>query len=179
MWRDYRAPCRPFDTGCRQCGKMITRGRAYCSGECSDTFQRNHFWNMARWQAIRASMGADEKDAAGRYLTYDERAVCARCGGPARGIRHPETVEDGRTFAASYWAPEVNHIRPLNGDRPDFGCCHHQDNLECVCHPCHVALGIEQRAAGLIGETETANPDGVLRMTPWVGHLSLLRKTQK
>lgn len=149
VWSFYRAPCRPFDAGCRQCGKEITRGRAYCSAACRAPFQENHFWNTARFAAIRQSATVDADTIRRRGL--DECAVCARCGGPARAVRWPETVENGRTYPASYWAPEVNHKTPLNGDRPHFGCCHHLDNLECVCHPCHVAIGIEQRATGLIG----------------------------
>lgn len=47
--------------------------------------------------------------------------------------------------------PEVNHIVPLNGNRPAFGCCHHQTNLEVLCHACHLIVGAEQRRAGLIG----------------------------
>ena len=156
VWSVYRAPCRPFDSGCRQCGKAITNGRAYCSGACSDTFQKNHFWNTARWEAIRASISAD-KDTI-RQQGMEHLAVCARCGGPARAVAIPEKVENGRVYHASYWAPEVNHKVPLNGIRPHFGCCHHQDNLECVCHPCHVAIGIEQRAAGLIGKPKAQLP---------------------
>lgn len=150
VWSVYRAACRPFDSGCRQCGKTITRGRAYCSGACSDAFQWNHFWNRARWKAIKASFSPDSEIY--RTLGLDAAAICARCKGPAKAIRWPETVENGRVYPASYWTPEVNHKIPLNGVRPDFGCCHHQDNLECVCHPCHVLIGIEQRAAGLIGK---------------------------
>ena len=159
VWAAYRAPCRPFDTGCRQCGKAIRASRAYCSEDCSDTFQENHFWNTARFAAIRRSAVVDAE--AVRRLGLDNCAICARCGGPARAVAWPETVENGRVFAASYWSPEVNHKVPLNGVRPPFGCCHHLDNLECVCHPCHVAIGIEQRRAGLIG---TRKPQIVLPM---------------
>ena len=149
VWEIYRAECRPFDTGCRQCGRTITRGRAYCSAACSHVFQVNHFWSTARDEAILTSSGLDGDTI--RALGMEAAAVCARCKGPARAIAQPETVENGRRYTARYWAPEVNHKTPLNGVRPFFGCCHHQDNLECVCHPCHVAIGIEQRAAGLIG----------------------------
>lgn len=86
--------------------------------------------------------------------------VCVRCEGSAYGLASPACEENGRHFPARHWAPEVNHIRPLNGIRPAFGCCHHQENLEVVCHDCHVAIGIEQRAAGLIGKPKPpAAPD--------------------
>jgi len=140
VWAAYRAECRPFATGCRQCGQDITRGRAYCSMPCSDTFQQNHFWNTARWHAISLSSPLDADHV--RRIGMEVAAVCARCGGPARAV----------AWHGMYWPPEVNHKTPLNGVRPHFGCCHHQENLECVCHPCHVAIGVEQRAAGLIGK---------------------------
>lgn len=41
---------------------------------------------------------------------------------------------------------EVNHIEPRNGKGYRPGCHHHLDNLETLCHPCHVAITNEQRA---------------------------------
>ena len=49
---------------------------------------------------------------------------------------------------------EVNHIAPVNGDRDFFSCANHQDNLEVLCHRCHVMATREQRRRGIIG------PDG-------------------
>jgi hypothetical protein len=152
VWSDYRAPCRPFATGCRQCGTDISARRAYCSVECSEEFQQHHFWNTARWEAVRRAC-PETTDAAVLRLVYAERALCARCGAKA-------------------WqrsGPEVNHKVPLNGDRPAFGCCHHQENLEVVCHDCHVTIGIEQRAAGLIGTPKRLNGAMVRACKPVIG----------
>lgn len=43
---------------------------------------------------------------------------------------------------------EVNHIEPCNGKHSKFGCWHHLENLETLCHQCHVVVTNEQRADG-------------------------------
>ena len=43
---------------------------------------------------------------------------------------------------------EVNHIVPVRGKRNEWGCHHHQENLEVLCHDCHVAATRKQRAEG-------------------------------
>lgn len=132
----YRPPCRPFNSGCRQCGKPIAKHRAYCSRSCSREFEQNHFWGTASYAAINRSrpFGPTQKP---HGEPWRGRPVCARC------LKECGSFGDKREA-------EVNHITPLNGVRPHFGCCHHQENLEVVCHACHVQIGIEQRAAGLI-----------------------------
>jgi len=40
---------------------------------------------------------------------------------------------------------EVNHIVPRDGQGYARGCHHHQDNLEALCHPCHVETTRRQR----------------------------------
>lgn len=119
----YRAECRTHIGGCRNCGKTPSgRKQYYCSDECRTEFEADHFWGTARQAAI--------------HRTID----------PYDALRIPHCVRDcGR------WATEVNHIVPLNGQRPHFGCCHHRDNLEALCHYCHLETTAEQRAAGLIG----------------------------
>lgn len=42
---------------------------------------------------------------------------------------------------------EVNHINPRNGAGYGFSCGHHLDNLEVLCHTCHVKVTNEQRKA--------------------------------
>ncbi len=139
-WLNYRADCLPWGHGCRQCGKAITWRSATCSHRCSRLFGINHFWQDARQHA------AFVKNLPGYTLegylagTWDYRAqwyelrTCPKCE---------------RTFSAH--ALEVNHIHPLNGNRASFGCGHHQDNLEAICHDCHVEITTQQRRAGLIG----------------------------
>ena len=40
---------------------------------------------------------------------------------------------------------EVNHIVPRNGGGYRFGCWNHHDNLETLCHDCHVEVSNLQR----------------------------------
>lgn len=57
---------------------------------------------------------------------------------------------------------EVNHIIPVDGAGYGDGCAHHQNNLETLCHDCHVLTTATQRAAGLITpRTQKDAPKGV------------------
>lgn len=82
----------------------------------------------------------------GRWIT--QAPVCRRCGKACGKLREDRHGWGGQREA------EVNHIRPVNGKRKFFSCDHHQENLEVLCHACHVVVGIEQRAAGLIGKAK-------------------------
>lgn len=107
----------------------------YCGAECRDTFESNHFWGTARWQAIdRATIFPIEK----ANRREGREVICARCEAAIKGV------------------PEVNHIRPLNGDREFFGCQHHVDGLEVLCHEHHVRETRVQRRDGRIGTPEMA-----------------------
>lgn len=46
-------------------------------------------------------------------------------------------------------ASEVNHIEPRNGAGYDAGCWNHQENLEALCHACHVVVTTGQQRARL------------------------------
>ena len=146
VWQLYRAPCRPFATGCRQCGAEIKPTRATCSAECRQEFERNHFWGTASAEAINRARPF------GPALEFKRQPwfgppVCRRCG------KFCESFENkGGVYITDRREAEVNHIVPVNGNRTHFGCCHHQENLEVLCHGCHVLVGIEQRRAGLIGK---------------------------
>lgn len=53
---------------------------------------------------------------------------------------------------------EVNHIYPLGatertGHRFAESCEHHLDNLETLCHNCHLEATRQQRAEGLINDS--------------------------
>lgn len=43
---------------------------------------------------------------------------------------------------------EVNHIVPCKGKHGQWGCHHHETNLELVCRPCHKIETNKQRARG-------------------------------
>jgi 5-methylcytosine-specific restriction endonuclease McrA len=40
---------------------------------------------------------------------------------------------------------EVNHIIPLVGTKRTWSCLNHRDNLEVLCHKCHVVVTNQQR----------------------------------
>jgi len=45
---------------------------------------------------------------------------------------------------AVFWAAEVNHIVAREGAGYGNGCHNHQDNLETLCHKCHVKTTTQQ-----------------------------------
>lgn len=61
--------------------------------------------------------------------------------------------EKGRAYRKLRWKDylEVNHIKPVNGRRRSVDCQNHLDNLETLCHDCHVVITKQQRKDGLIG----------------------------
>lgn len=145
----YYADCRSHRKGCRNCGSPPTgRKIYYCSDECRETFEFNHFWGTARRRAIERAKVYSLERSSREYLEWT--------GPSARWVRGLVGRELGilcaRCEHLGGFSPEVNHIVPVNGNRPPFGCCHHMDNLEVVCHPCHLVITAEQRRAGLIGK---------------------------
>lgn len=166
----YRAPCRPeaLTGGCRNCGTPPTgRKRYYCSDDCREEFERDHFWQTARsWALRRASVFRIDYQYV-RPIGHQWATAfrCARCGcwiPSTEGLRlelqasmEEEEFEACWTYPLPHLlkgpTPEVNHIDPVNGLRENFSCHHHQENLEVLHHVCHVEVTNEQRAAGLIG----------------------------
>lgn len=134
--------------GCN--GELPPRRTRWCGEECRVEFEGNHYWNVARWVALRragdthrggarcARCGSDGRIPKGRCRCFN-RWPCARAGEvlyayegqvvDEHTLRHEQTYER---------ALEVNHIVPRNGRGYEPGCHHHQANLEVLCRPCHV-----------------------------------------
>lgn len=91
----------------------------------------NHVWASARATALKRDRNrcviCDETDDGEKAKAYRKRSLQWK----------------------SYL--EVNHIRPVNGRRKSLDCQNHLDNLETLCHDCHVAVTKQQRKDGLIG----------------------------
>ena len=51
---------------------------------------------------------------------------------------------DGHLLRHKIIAAEVNHIVPRVGAGYGNGCHNHQDNLETLCHACHVTTTTQQ-----------------------------------
>ena len=128
--------------------KLPPRRRRWCSDKCAGLFYRifstNHDWGSA-------------SDAAKKRDGYK----CVRCGATETppqgeverlGSRPTERVEYHAWLKSkdALWRRfqlEVNHVVPRNGAGYGRGCHHHLSNLETLCHPCHVKVTNEQRAA--------------------------------
>ncbi len=113
---------------CGACGAALTgRRTCYCSSECSDLYGANHFWGEARRAAIRRDEGK-----------------CRRCGEDAE-LRVYYSTRFGTSSYRQGPSAEVNHIVPRDGAGYGNGCHNHQDNLETLCHKCHLLTTAEQR----------------------------------
>lgn len=92
----------------------INPNRRWCRRECSDAYWDNHSWTSARPAAIRR-----------------DGHECVRCHAKGYGA-------SGREQGAPYVELEVNHKIPRNGAGYSNGCWHHLEDLETLCHDCHV-----------------------------------------
>lgn len=124
-----RAKCGPID-GCHGCGGPVPRGRrVWCSNACETRILNDHYWSFARAAVLKRD---------------DYRCVVCGSDDNCREAREWRYLH-GRSYL------EVNHINPVNGRRKHFDCQNHQDNLETLCHDCHIAITKQQRELGLIG----------------------------
>ena len=134
-----RVACRPHKTGCHGCGApfplnkngTVPKNRAWCSSKCEREVIKDHVWGEAR-HAVKVR----------------DEFKCVICG-------QDDKNETARLYQRRYGKSilEVNHILPVNGKRLTVSCANHQDNLETLCHPCHVDVTKQQRAAGLLVNT--------------------------
>ena len=83
--------------------------------------------------------------AARRAARRRARWSCEHCGLKPSEIRRDPRAR--RAVARQELRLEVNHIQPLIGTYRGVTCFNHQDNLEVLCHRCHVAVTKEQRAS--------------------------------
>lgn len=137
-WTAYVTCVDLTDPRCRvaHCRTALpARRTAYCSDQHAREFERHHLWFVARRVARRRA----------RYR-------CERCGfAPATIRRDPRARASYSRYELKL---EVNHVRPLVGAYRLVSCANHQDNLEVLCHRCHVAATAEQRAT----RVEAAGP---------------------
>jgi hypothetical protein len=118
--------CLPFARSPRQCD--------LCGAPLVGRQQRwcslecsDTYWPHHSWKVARET-------ALGRARIGIKRYRCAICGCGTR-------------------SPEVNHRTPALGAHSQTSCAHHQDNLEVLCHDCHLGVTVAQRAAGLLRRT--------------------------
>ena len=124
--------------GCDGCGTpLVGRQQRWCANGCDQLYWQNHRWNQARACALsrarvygwrRRWVGPLNSDGGVRLAWTHLGHRCAHCG-------------------TTTTAPEVNHISPALGRHGQESCIHHQDNLEVLCHDCHLDVTRAQRAA--------------------------------
>jgi 5-methylcytosine-specific restriction endonuclease McrA len=129
-----RLPCMPprADGHC-VCGEPLprrksgelSRSRRWCSEKCSEQATLRHYWPEARSAAL-----ARNRRAGG---------LCDHCGSVDPGRR-----TDGKRYRYRSRF-EVNHIVPLNGSQRSWSCLNHSENLETLCHSCHLKVTNAQR----------------------------------
>lgn len=138
------------DGRCDNCGTaLIGRRKRWCSDECgaaaSTEFSKHHDWNAARvcalirdkYRCVRCGVGGKEEAAEIKALVN----------------LHPLNERDWPAYRRAAeqvrrrFRLEVNHIVPRNGRGYGRGCWNHLDNLETLCHPCHVGVTASQRRA--------------------------------
>ena len=130
-----RVECGPKE-GCHGCGGPIPRGRrVWCSNECQNHVIKNHVWGEARSAALK-------RDGYKCVVCSATKSRLRSYLGKLYGPDHPKAWKEGPL--------EVNHIQPVNGRRRSVDCQNHQDNLETLCHDCHVSITKQQREAGLL-----------------------------
>lgn len=122
------------------------RRTAYCSDAHAREFEAQHLWPVARRVARRRA-----------------RWACQRCGFKPSAIRKDPTR--AATFARHELKLEVNHIEALRGSYRFVSCLNHADNLEVLCHRCHVEATNAGRAR-LGGERRDPTVGGAARGTP-------------
>lgn len=61
-------------------------------------------------------------------------------------------------LCGSKYKLEVNHIKPCLGKHAKKGCWHHIDNLQTLCHDCHVEVTRQQRLEGKLNGKKRHKP---------------------
>jgi 5-methylcytosine-specific restriction endonuclease McrA len=148
---------------CRTCEAPLPPRRVYCDKKCELAFDQNHFWAPAKSRALKANLlGGPDGQAlelvADRELTEDDileliarrREELAEVLERRAGRR--SRIERVRAYLCEHCAqpttaPEVNHISPVVGGNRSSTCKNHEENLEVLCHACHLIATAAQRAS--------------------------------
>lgn len=144
---------------CAGCAKPLGgRQRRWCGKLCEQEFRRQHDWGTAREVVKRRDGNRCVRCGRGPADWDDELDKRIRALTDGREVTDRERV----AFTRTGWAKrlqldlslEVNHIEPRRGAGYGFGCWNHQDNLETLCHGCHVEVTTAQRAGFAAEATE-------------------------
>jgi len=132
-----RVACMPARVeGHCVCGSPLPAGkdgicsprRRWCGKTCAEAATLRHYWPRARAAAL-----ARNRRAGG---------LCEHCGAPDPGKRWVQLTPGALCMTPSAW-----HWPPTCNTPGRWSCLNHQDNLEALCHACHVQVTNQQRAS--------------------------------
>lgn len=84
------------------------------------------------WMEWCASRGLDPRSAPREEHSLLSAVI-------RRALRRHHGAREAYQRALNARRLEVNHKVPILGRHAEYGCHHHPDGLETLCHPCHVA----------------------------------------
>jgi 5-methylcytosine-specific restriction endonuclease McrA len=148
---------------CRSCEIPLAPRRVYCSKRCRLIFDEDHFWGQAKSRALRRARLDGAKGIALELLppapaiTAESLEKLIRQGRSEvqalLELRGGRRSRIGRVHAylcahcrQPTTAPEVNHIVPVVGGNRSATCLNHEENLEVLCHSCHLDATAQQLA---------------------------------
>ena len=106
---------QPNGTDCATCRSPLTGRLKWCCRAVK-------WFGQTTWWCRDLYFGNHQWDDARLIALARSGGYCVMCGGKAM--------------------MEVDHITPRNGMGYGLGCHHHQDNLQPLCHDCHVKIGV-------------------------------------
>jgi predicted nucleic acid-binding Zn ribbon protein len=140
---------------CRMCERPLPPRRVYCSETCRLVFESDHFWGLAKFKAKkRARIQGLVLDPPGAPLTVEDvlrgrgakREAQLRAGAQEAQVRRYSGYRCERCNGLTE-DPEINHITPVIGGNRSVTCLNHEENLELLCHACHVGTTTDQLAS--------------------------------
>jgi 5-methylcytosine-specific restriction endonuclease McrA len=161
---------------CHWClGDLTGRQTRWCSQACSSMFWKLHDWNSARAAAIKRDGGICQSCGIQTVPLSDARWTLH-----PEAPQHPQfdrerSKTEGDDYRREHWtairlydvefkkflrrvaypvSPEVNHKEPRVGQGYGFGCWNHPENLETLCHRCHVRVTSQQKRERKLGFAE-------------------------
>ena len=137
---------KPYCGECGFCGKPLVNTGYACraSKDVQPThlaeYNKNHYWGQARFEALQRD---DYKCVKCSWPEVIDHSICLEGKTPKHNRNDTWCYKCRRTTSSG--PLEVNHIIPRNGNKEDNSCFHHLDNLETLCHACHVKVTRVQR----------------------------------
>lgn len=155
---------------CQRCGGPLPpRAFRWCSSTCEQIWHSNHTWGPARKAALERDKRCVRCGSDGSVPPAERERLKREYDAWMRANPAPTREEHGSKYYEAHWAwrkranaecpsmdklylrfqLEVNHIVPVlrKTSTTPTSCANHLDNLETLCHPCHLVETKAQAAA--------------------------------